>query len=194
MGQTNHLMPPPEITGVILAGGLARRMNGQDKGLVTYQDKPLIEHVLQDFMPQIDHCMISANRNIARYQGYGHPVYRDEMGDYAGPLAGIATALRHCETKWLACVPCDAYSLPSNLVQQLLQTAHSSQAKICIANDGQRWQPLYALIHTATLTPLEHYLDTGKRSVMQWVKSQNAAIADCSNEHQHFKNINSLKC
>jgi len=86
------------MTGVILAGGLARRMNGQDKGLIEYQGKPLIEYILPDFLAQVDHCIISANRNIPQYQAYGYPVYTDEIGDYAGPLAGIATALRHCST------------------------------------------------------------------------------------------------
>jgi len=181
------------ITGVILAGGLARRMNGQDKGLIEYQDKPLIEHILHDFIPQIDHCIISANRNISRYQDYGYPVYADEIGDYAGPLAGIATALRHCKTEWLACVPCDAYSLPKNLVQQLYQTISATpNASLCIANDGQRLQPLYALIHKSNQAALEYYLESGGRRVMHWVKSQKLAVADCSREKKPFKNINSL--
>jgi molybdenum cofactor guanylyltransferase len=181
------------ITGVILAGGLARRMNGQDKGLVSVQDKPLIEYVLADFLPQINHCIISANRNITQYQHYGYPVYTDEIGDYAGPLAGIATALRHCNTEYLACVPCDAYSLPKNLVQQLYQTiSTTTNATICIANDGQRLQPLYALIHKSTQAALEHYLELGGRRVMQWLKSQKLAIADCSRENKSFQNINSL--
>ena len=71
----------------------------QDKGLIQYKNKALVEHILQDFIPQIDHCIISANRNIARYQAYGYPVYCDEIGDYAGPLAGILTALRHWQNR-----------------------------------------------------------------------------------------------
>lgn len=188
--QSSILRPP--ITGVILAGGLGRRMNGQDKGLIQYQSQPLIAHILEDFIPQIDQCIISANRNISRYQDYGYPVYTDEIGDYSGPLAGIATALKHCQSDWLACVPCDAYSLPPHLVQQLYQTALTEQTQVCIANDGQRLQPLYALLHKSTQTALENYLATGKRKVMQWVKSQNLSIADCSRDHKYFKNINSL--
>jgi molybdenum cofactor guanylyltransferase len=182
----------PDITGLILAGGLGRRMNGQDKGLIIYQQRPLIEHLLAAFIPQVCHCMISANRNIARYQTYGYPVYRDEIGHYAGPLAGIATALKHCETEWLACVPCDAYSMPTHLVSQLYQTAQHEKRPLCIANDGQRLQPLYAVIHISLLSSLEHYLNNNQQRVMQWVYSENTAIADCSAQYDLFININQL--
>lgn len=167
-------------------------MNGQDKGLVIYQKRPLIEHLIDSFSPQVSSFMISANRNISRYQQYGNSVYSDEIGHFSGPLAGIATALKYCETDWLACVPCDAFSIPDNLVQQLYQQAINSNASICIVDDGNRWQPLYAMIHRRSLSSLEDFLFAGNKRVMQWVKSQNPTIADFSKAKELFKNINSL--
>ena len=168
-------------------------MNGQDKGLLLYQGTPLIEHLLHAFSPQVSSCIISANRNISRYQQYGHPVYRDELGDYSGPLAGIATALQHCQTDWLACVPCDAVSLPNELVQKLYQQTTLSNTLIGIVDDGKRWQPLYAVIHRSLLSSLEEYLQSGNKRVMHWVKSQTPSIVDFSNDRNLFKNINTLK-
>ena len=188
------LMPKTltNITGLILAGGLGRRMNGQDKGLIHYQERPLIEHLLQHFIPQVSDCIISANRNISRYQNYGYPVYKDEIGDYAGPLAGIATALKHCDTEWLACVPCDAYSIPTHLVSQLYQTAKTEQRFLCIADDGQRLQPLYMVLHRSLYASISSYLYGNQQRVMQWVHSENTAIAHCASDYHLFNNINSL--
>jgi len=167
-------------------------MNGQDKGLVLYKDSPLIEHLLGAFSPQVSSCIISANRNITDYQQYGHPVYRDEFGDYAGPLAGIATGLKHCQTDWLACIPCDAFCIPTNLVQHLYQQTIRSNTSIGIVDDGSRWQPLYAVIHKRILSDLEAYLHTGNKRVMQWVKKQNPVIVDFSKNKKLFQNINSF--
>jgi molybdenum cofactor guanylyltransferase len=180
------------ITGVILAGGLARRMNGQDKGLINYQGRALIEYILSDFKSQVSTCMISANRNIARYQAYNYPIYTDEIGDFSGPLAGIATALRHCKTDWLAYIPCDAYCIPHDLITRLSQAQQQTQAKLCIVDDGQRLQPLYALIHISLLSDLEDYLNQGKRRVMQWTQAQALAIVDFSDQQALFRNINTL--
>lgn len=168
-------------------------MNGQDKGLVPYQGLPLIEHLLAAFIPQVSSCIISANRNISRYQQYKHPVYRDEFGDYLGPLSGIATALKHCQTDWLACVPCDAFSIPSTLVEQLYQQTAQSNSLLGIADDGSRWQPLYSIIHRSLLHDIKTYLHVGNNRVMHWVKQQSPTVVDFSHDKKLFKNINSLE-
>ena len=167
-------------------------MNGQDKGLIMYQERPLIEHLIDAFSPQVSSCIISANRNISRYQQYGYPVYSDEIGDYSGPLAGIATALKHCKTDWLACVPCDAFCIPSDLVQQLYEQAVRSNAPLCFVDDGDRWQPLYAVIHRQLLESLEDFIHAGNRRVMQWVKSQTSTRVNFSESKTLFRNINAL--
>ncbi len=167
-------------------------MNGQDKGLIIYQGRTLIEHLLDAFSPQVSSLIISANRNQSSYQQYTNRVYSDEIGEYSGPLAGIATALRHCETDWLVCLPCDAVNIPDDFVSRLLQHTQNPATKLCIADDGSRQQPLHAIIHRNLLNDLESYLANGDKRVMQWVKQQKANIVDFSDKPEFFQNINSL--
>ena len=83
------------ITGCILAGGASTRMGGQDKGLLPWHGRPLIEAVMARFSPQVDSLVISANRHLEQYSHYGHAVLPDDEQGYAGPLAGIERALAH---------------------------------------------------------------------------------------------------
>ncbi len=189
---TTRLKPSSKITGLILAGGLARRMNGQDKGLILYQGRPLIEHLLSAFAPQVQSLIISANRNQIRYLQYSNQVYQDEYGDFSGPLAGIATALKHCQTDWLVCTPCDAISLPSDFVQRLYQQVKQEQTLITIAHDGTRLQPLYTLLHRSLLPNLEDYLNNNNQQVTQWMMQQNPTVTDFSKNAKDFRNINYL--
>jgi molybdenum cofactor guanylyltransferase len=188
----------PKITGLILAGGLGRRMGGQDKGLVDYQGKPLIEHLLPSLRLQVDYIVISANRNLTTYQRYNYPVVTDRCGSFAGPLAGIEAGLAYCNehklSDWLFCVPCDALLLADNLVDHLwghLQQV-SPEAKMAIAHDGQRVQPLYALLHRDCLADLSAYLHAEQHKVMQWMQTQQAVVVDCSKQADSFFNLNHL--
>jgi len=188
----------PTITGLILAGGLGRRMGGQDKGLVDYQGKPLIEHLLPSLCSQVDNVVISANRHLTTYQGYHYPVVTDRCGSFAGPLAGIEAGLAYCHehqlSDWLFCVPCDALLLADNLVNHLWE--HLAQAApkttIAIAHDGQRVQPLYALLHRDCLVDLSAYLQAEQHKVMQWMQAQQALVVDCSKQADSFFNFNHL--
>ena len=87
-----------QITGVILAGGRARRMGGDDKGLIEIGGKSMVEHVIDALKPQVGALLISANRNLSSYRRYGYPVAPDTIGDYFGPLAGMASAMRLAQT------------------------------------------------------------------------------------------------
>ena len=81
------------ITGLVLAGGMGRRMGGVDKGLVPFQDKPLVAHVIERFRPQVDGILVNANREIATYEKFGYPVVPDAIGGFAGPLAGLHSGM-----------------------------------------------------------------------------------------------------
>ena len=112
VGRFDDVMPalsvqPPPLTGMILAGGKARRMGGQDKGLIPYQGRPLIAHVLERLEPQVQAILINANRSHDQYAQFGHPVIADAEGGFLGPLAGILAGLRAAQTELLLCVPCD---------------------------------------------------------------------------------------
>ena len=115
---------PAAITGLILAGGRARRMGGEDKGLIPLAGRPLIAWVIDALAPQVGRILISANRNQAAYAAFGHPVIGDEavgaeLAGFQGPLAGIAAAMTRMETPWLLTLPCDAPLAPADLASRL---------------------------------------------------------------------------
>lgn len=179
------------IAGLILAGGRARRMQGQDKGLIPFAGRPLIEHVLDRIRPQVDQILISANRNLEQYAEYGHTVITDVIGDYCGPLAGIHSALPTLQQSWLAVVPCDSPLLPTDLVYRLFHSAQSMNAPLAVAHDGQRMQPVMALLHQSLLGSLHTYLEGGGRRMDTWFIQQQAVITDLSDRPEAFRNINS---
>ena len=84
-----------QITAVILAGGKGSRLGGQDKGLVNYKDKKLIQHVLDRIEPQVGDIIINANRNQDDYAKFDYPVISDELSDFQGPLAGFLTGMKN---------------------------------------------------------------------------------------------------
>lgn len=183
-------VPVNEITAIILAGGRSRRMGGIDKGLLPFQGQVLIEPVIAALQHQVGTILISANRNLERYQAFGQPVIADMLGDYYGPLAGIATGMQAVITPYVLAVPCDAPRLPDNLVGTLWQALDTQQADISVAHDGTRLQPLFALLKCTLLPALLSYLDTGGRKVQAWYGQQQMTVADFSSQRDHFINLN----
>lgn len=179
------------VTGLILAGGRARRMGGQDKGLIPFAGRPLIEHALDRLRPQVDRVLISANRNADQYARYGARVIADAIGDFAGPLAGILSAMQVMEQPWLAVIPCDAPLLPDDLVHRLLASANAASAPIAVAHDGQRPQFVVALLHCSLLPQLRNYLESGEHRVETWCRQNSMAVSDFSDRPEAFHNINS---
>lgn len=179
-----------DITAVILAGGRGRRMGGLDKGLMNFAGKPMIEHTLTAITPQCQAVIINANRNIERYAQYKHPVLSDESCDFQGPLAGFAIAMENANTSLLVTIPCDAPVIPDDLVERLLTAMHKTDADIAVAHDGDRLQPVYALIKTELQTNLKDFLDSGDRKIDLWYAQNNMTTVDFSDIRQVFKNIN----
>lgn len=184
-------MSPPGITGVILAGGQGRRMGGRDKGLVDFQGRPLIEWVLAVVEPQVEAVLINANRNQARYGDYGHPVVTDALGDYQGPLAGFAAAMARVDTPLMLTVPCDGPMLPGDLAARLRAGLEAGQAEIAVAHDGDRMQPVYALLRTDLLPSLEAFLGEGERKIDRWYARHRMVTVDFSDRPETFANLNS---
>lgn len=194
----DHQVPGREqVTGVILAGGMARRMGGQDKGLVDFAGRPLVEWVLAALTPQVGGILINANRNHARYAGYGHLLVADAMKDYQGPLAGFACALAASPTPWIVTVPCDGPYLAPDLVARLTQALAGSGsdagagAELAVASDGHRLQPVYALLPRTLVPSLATFLAAGERKIDRWYAQHRIAIADFSDCPDCFANINS---
>ncbi len=180
-----------EITGVILAGGKARRMGGADKGLVQFRGKPLIEHVIQAFEPQVGNLLINANRNHEIYKNYGFDIVSDESEDYCGPLAGILSALNKIDTPYLATAPCDTPFISRNIVAKLSLSILSEKTEISVAHNGDRLQPVFCVMKKDLIISINNYLREGGRKIDQWIKQHSVTIVDLSSEIKCFENFNS---
>lgn len=176
------------FTAVILAGGQGSRLSGLDKGLVKLNNISLVQHLINRTAPQVSEIMISANRNIETYSDLGFPVYEDELNNFAGPLAGILAALKHCQTDWLLTVPADSPFIPLDLAQRL--SSNIQDSKIIMAHDGKRLQPTFALIHKSLQASLEDFLKKGERKTRVWMQQQPHNIVDFSDQADAFININ----
>jgi len=171
---------------IILAGGEGRRVGGRDKGLIYYQNKPLVEHVINRVKPQVSQTIISANRNIEKYKKYGIAVVCDSKTEYQGPMAGIAATLPFCNNDWVLVVPCDMPLLATDIVEQLAGSAN--QKDIYIAEANQRLQLVF-LMHKKLLASITQSLSNNQLRLMQWAKAQSHEIIPISNNGT-FKNFN----
>jgi molybdenum cofactor guanylyltransferase len=179
-----------DVTAVILAGGMGKRMGGQDKGQIQFNGQPLIEFVLDAIRPQVATILINANRHQQDYALYNYPVISDELQDFQGPLAGFAAGLSASTTDYIVTVPCDGPVLASDLVARLIEALKRDAAEIAVAYDGKRMQPVYALIPKRLLPSLLQFLAEGDRKIDRWYAQHAIALADFSDEPQTFLNIN----
>lgn len=186
-------MATGNITGIILAGGRARRMGGQDKGLIQLARKPMIEYVLNAIEPQVDAIIINANRNQKVYGKYGFTVVADHIEGYCGPLAGMASGLQAAKTPFVVTVPCDSPLIPDDLVQKLYSTLQDEDAEICTALSNGRLQPVFTLMKSELLHSMLDFLNNGERKIDKWFEKHHLAIADFSEQPETFININSAE-
>ena len=188
-----NMLTKHDVTAVILAGGKGRRMDGEDKGLIEIDGRPLVEYVIKAIEPQVETIILNANRNQQQYSRYGYPVIADELADYQGPLAGILIALQNATTGHVVTVPCDGPFIAGDLVERLITALARNDADIAVAHDGERMQSVYALIPTGLSTRLMEFLDTGERKVELWCKQLKVALADFSDCPDTFRNINTAE-
>jgi molybdenum cofactor guanylyltransferase len=180
-----------DITGVILAGGRAKRMGGQDKGLLNINGQAMIELIIERLSPQVGHLVINANRHLKQYRKFNFPVISDDNStEFHGPLAGMLCALKSCTTKYILSTPCDSPFFPADLSTRLLSTLMKDNADICVVHDGQRMQPVFVLIKTKLQESLQNYLDNGDRKIDLWYKQHHVVLADFSDYNDISLNIN----
>ncbi len=183
-------IPVNDISAVILAGGKARRMGGEDKGLIELHDRPLLDYIITALRPQTGEIIINANRNQDRYRAFGYPVIKDLLGDYFGPLVGMATGMQATARPYLLTVPCDSPLVPAHLTATLYHALISDHAELSVAHDGARMQPVFALLNCKLLPDLLAYLDEGGRKIDTWYARHRLALADFSASPDMFLNIN----
>ncbi len=184
------IKPRQDVTGIVLAGGRARRMGGMDKGLVEIAGSAMIGHVLDRLAPQVAALLINANRNLDAYAGYGFRVVSDRHDDYPGPLAGFAAGMEAARTPFVVTVPCDSPLLSRSLVARLCSVAEDLAADIVVAHDGTRLQPTFALLRRSLADSLESYIDSGGRKIDRWYAGHGMKTADCSDIAASFANVN----
>jgi molybdopterin-guanine dinucleotide biosynthesis protein A len=179
-----------DTTGIVLAGGRGSRMNGDDKGLLTLDGRPMIEHVIAALRPQVKAIVISANRNRQRYAMLGFPVVADMTEEYLGPLAGISSALQIATTDFIATAPCDVPLLSSDLVSRLSRALDRARADVAVAHDGTRLQPVFLLLRRSLSTDLTGFLNGGGRAIHEWIERHPNVVVDFSDCAECFANIN----
>lgn len=178
------------VTGLILAGGKATRLDQQDKGLIPLNGQPMVAHVIARLAPQVDDLILNANRNFEEYTSFGFPVLRDDLPDFQGPLAGILTGMHHSTSEWLVISPCDTPFLPQDMVRRLLEAATQTNALAAIPFDGERRHYLHALLHRSLQYQLETWLVGKQRSMRGWLQQIAPTEVDFSDQATSFLNVN----
>src|SRR5438105_5311744 len=152
-----------EIPGVLLAGGLARRMGGGDKPMRTIGGRTILERAVARLNPQCDGLILNANGDPARFAAFGLPVIADGVADFPGPLAGILAALdwaaaNRPEVELILSAAADCPFLPRDLVSRLYQALAEQNAQLAVAaSDGQS-HPVIGLWSVALREELRHSL------------------------------------
>lgn len=173
------------IAGVILAGGLARRMGGGDKALLEVEGRPLLGHVIDRLGPQVGALVLNANGDPARFARFGLPVVPDTVAGFAGPLAGVLAGMRWAATRGfthVASAAGDTPFFPHDLVARLA-AALGPRDRIAIAatNDPERGlseHPTFGLWPVDLADDLETALTTGNmRKVIVWASRHGCARA-----------------
>lgn len=186
-----------KVAGVLLAGGLSRRMGGGDKSLRPLGGETILARVIARARPQVEALVLNANGDPARFATFGLPVVPDSLSGFAGPLAGIlagldwaATAAPQCSH--VASFATDAPFLPSDLVDRLTAALADGSAELARAASGGRPHPVFGLWPVATRNALRHALrDEAIRKVDVWTARYRVATVDWpSAPHDPFFNTN----
>jgi molybdenum cofactor guanylyltransferase len=178
------------ITGLVLAGGEARRMGGADKGLAEFLGRPMVQRIVERLAPQVDQILISANRNTERYAALGHVVIGDEHEAHAGPLAGLYAAMKRSSFPVIAAVPCDAPFFPADLVARLCLPLVAGSADLSYVVSGGQAHRVFTVARRELLERLERYLASGARKVEGWHATLRAVAVRFEENTVAFANLN----
>ncbi|PHP27802.1 molybdenum cofactor guanylyltransferase MobA [Limimaricola cinnabarinus] len=165
--------------GMILAGGLSRRMGGGDKGLRDLSGRPLLAHVIARMAPQLPALALNANGDPARFAPLGLKVVPDPLPGHPGPLAGVLAAMGWAQARgapWVVTVPGDTPWLPGDLVPRLILASEDSDG-IALAECGGRLHPVCGLWPVRLRATLERDIAAGARRIGDWAQRHGAARA-----------------
>ncbi|MFK7963183.1 MAG: molybdenum cofactor guanylyltransferase MobA [Burkholderiaceae bacterium] len=182
-----------QITGLILAGGLGRRMSqdgrGTNKALRSFEGRPMIKHVIERLAPQVGSLVLNVNQDKQAFDAFDLPMVSDEISGFAGPLAGLHAGLQEAQTPWLLTCPCDSPFLPLDLVTRLADAADEGSHDLAVAYTGTQAHPVFALVNVKLLDGLTRFLKDGGRKIDAWYAPLSIARVDFEDESA-FRNIN----
>lgn len=181
---------PLPVTAVILAGGLARRFKGEDKGLIQLARRPLAAWVADRLREHVAEVLVNANRNLREYATLGHVVVADHLPGNLGPLAGLLAAGRTARQEWLLTVPCDAPFLPLDLAMHLHAQALANEVRMVRAADETGTHYAVMLMHRSLLPELDTFVRDGGRRVRAWQDTQPVETVEFHGDPYAFLNVN----
>jgi molybdopterin-guanine dinucleotide biosynthesis protein A len=190
----------PPTLGLVLAGGLARRMGGGDKARIKIGGASILQRVLACLRPQCSGIIINANGDLARFADTGLPVVADSVPDFAGPLAGILAGLDWAAqnapaVEWLASVPGDCPFLPKDLVARLHDARAASNVPLACARSGEWRHPVVGLWPVKLREDLRHALvGEDLHKIELWTARHGIGIAEWPTvPFDPFFNVNTPK-
>lgn len=200
----------PRLDFAILCGGQGRRMGGVNKGLIKWQGIPMIVHLIDWVLTEINTLpdsmrkptiWVVTNSQLSDYKDSLTPyqtqlnieLITDRFTGYLGPLAGIDTVFASSRAQGLQVLPCDCPTPPAGLVAKLAAVAQQdSTNQIFIPWDGERVQPLFSQLHRSCWPSLINALENEQLAVYRWMQQQANIQVDCVDLATGFKNINSM--
>ncbi len=190
------------ILGVVLAGGLATRMGGSDKGLLQLGQQTILDEVLERFKPQVDDIVLNVNGDPSRFAAFGLPSIADSLGGYLGPLAGVLSALEYAREHrfdWVASVAADTPFFPIDFVSKSLGKAAELKAPVILASsfdyEKAKWMrhPTFGIWHVSLEGSLRDALQSGIRKIVIWTDSVGGSEIQFAHESSSldpFFNVN----
>jgi molybdopterin-guanine dinucleotide biosynthesis protein A len=174
---------PRETVGVLLAGGLSRRMGGGDKCLRPLGGKPMIAHVIERAKPQVSTLILNANGDPARFRAFDLPVAQDVIEGFAGPLAGVLTGMEWTarnrpDALWLATFATDAPFFPRDLVARLHDSVARAKADMACARSDEQDHPVFGLWPVRLAADLRRAMEEDVRKVDLWTARYKLAVAE----------------
>jgi len=189
-----------KCVGVILAGGLARRMGDTakgDKALITLNGRPILTHVIERLRPQTTTMVINANGPPERFAEFNLPVTPDPIDGFAGPLAGVLAGMEWArkkapDTEWIVTVACDTPFFPTDLVARFMENVRIRNADMAVASSNGRHHPVFGLWPVRLGDELRHALVVEDiRKVDIWTARYQLAECPFSASHgDPFFNVN----
>ena len=165
-------------------------MGGVDKGLKLLRGKPMVAWVIERFSPQVDEVLINANQNLPTYGGFGYRVIPDEIGGFAGPLAGLHRGLSEAKHDLVATAPCDSPFLPQDLTARLHAALEANGADLTVAKTGDQPHPVFCLCRKVVLPGLTEFLANGGRKIDTWYSKLAVVEVLFDDNPDAFSNVN----